>query len=122
MRWTVPSSSSRARATLATRRRSEEALSIWGHDAVLADVVLAIRRFRPDVIITRFPHEDGDTHGQHTASTKLAVEAFTRPRIRAYMPDAEHRRFGPWKARRLVWNESGRFGEVRDGARRFPAP
>ena len=29
----------------------------------------------------------------------------------AYMPDAEHRRLGPWKARRVVWNESGFFGK-----------
>ena len=92
-------------------KSSEEALRIWGHDAVLADVVLAIRRFRPDVIITRFPLEDGDTHGHHTASAKLAVEAFTRAADPAYMPDAEHRRLGPWKARRVVWNESGFFGK-----------
>src|SRR5450432_2736138 len=45
----------------------EESLSIWGHDAVLADVVLAIRRFRPDVVMTRFPTDWTDTHGQHTA-------------------------------------------------------
>ena len=32
----------------------DEALRIWGEDEVLADVVLAIRRVRPDVIITRF--------------------------------------------------------------------
>src|SRR4030095_9528361 len=30
----------------------------------------------------------------------------------AYMPDAEHRRLGPWKARRVVWNESGFFGKT----------
>ena len=89
----------------------EESLAIWGHDAVLADVVLAIRRFRPDVIITRFPLEAGDTHGQHTASARLAVEAFNRAADPSYMPDAEHRRLGPWKARRVVWNESGFFGK-----------
>jgi LmbE family N-acetylglucosaminyl deacetylase len=89
----------------------EESLSIWGHEAVLADVVLAIRRLRPDVIITRFPTEAGDTHGQHTASARLAVEAFTRAADPSYMPDAEHRRLGPWKARRVVWNESGFFGK-----------
>jgi len=31
----------------------EETLRIWGKDAVLADVVTVVRRFRPDVIITR---------------------------------------------------------------------
>ncbi len=89
----------------------EESLAIWGHDAMLADVVLAIRRLRPDVIITRFPTEAGETHGQHTASARLAVEAFTRAADPAYMPDAEHRRLGPWKALRVVWNESGFFGK-----------
>ena len=53
----------------------EEALAIWGHDAVLADVVLAIRRTRPDVIFTRFSPTGGDTHGHHTASARLALKA-----------------------------------------------
>ena len=90
----------------------EESLRIWGHDAVLADVVLAIRRCRPDVIVTRFMPDDGETHGQHTASARLTVEAFTRAADPSYMPDAEHRRLGPWKARRVVWNESGFFGKT----------
>jgi LmbE family N-acetylglucosaminyl deacetylase len=90
----------------------EESLRIWGEEAMLADVVLAIRRLRPDVIITRFPQEAGETHGQHTASARLAVEAFTRAADPTYMPDAEHRRLGPWKARRVVWNESGFFGKT----------
>jgi LmbE family N-acetylglucosaminyl deacetylase len=85
----------------------EESLAIWGHDAVLADVVLAIRRFRPDVVMTRFSPEKSDTHGQHTASSRLAVEAFARAADPSYMPDAEHRRLGPWKATRLVWNGFG---------------
>src|SRR5262245_49404535 len=90
----------------------EESLRIWGKDAMLADVVLAIRRLRPDVIITRFPLEARETHGQHTASARLAVEAFTLAADPAYMPDAEHQRLGPWKARRVVWNESGFFGKT----------
>jgi LmbE family N-acetylglucosaminyl deacetylase len=88
----------------------EEALAIWGHEAVVADVVLAIRRFRPDVVMTRFPTDWKDTHGQHTASTRLAVEAFTLAGDASYMPDAEHRRLGPWKAKRLVWNQFAGFG------------
>ncbi len=54
----------------------DETLRIWGKDAVLADVVWVIRRFRPDVIITRFSPEPSDTHGHHTASAMLALEAF----------------------------------------------
>jgi LmbE family N-acetylglucosaminyl deacetylase len=57
-------------------KSAEESLRIWGKDAVLGDVVLAIRRFRPDVIITRFTTEPPN-HGHHTASALLAAEAFT---------------------------------------------
>jgi LmbE family N-acetylglucosaminyl deacetylase len=98
----------------------EEALSIWGHDAVVADVVLAIRRFRPDVVMTRFPTDWKDTHGQHTASTRLAVEAFTLAADPTYMPDAEHRRLGPWKAKRLVWNQTAGFGATEKELAGFP--
>jgi LmbE family N-acetylglucosaminyl deacetylase len=38
-----------------------EALAIWGHDEVLSDVVLAIRSFKPDVVVARFnPSFDND--------------------------------------------------------------
>src|SRR3979409_1500637 len=54
----------------------EEPRGGWGREAVLADVVAVIRGFRPDVIITRFSPEPSDTHGHHTASAMLAMEAF----------------------------------------------
>ena len=54
-----------------------ETLKIWDRQAVLADIVRVIRSFRPDVIMTRFSPQPGNTHGHHTASTVLAVEAFT---------------------------------------------
>src|SRR3712207_2731033 len=54
----------------------DETFRFWGHDEVLADVVWVIRRFRPDVIIARFPTTGEGGHGQHTASAILAHEAF----------------------------------------------
>ena len=54
----------------------EEALTTWGHDKILSDVVWVIRKFRPDVIITRFPTTGEGGHGHHTASAILADEAF----------------------------------------------
>src|SRR5262249_57422603 len=59
---------------------------------------------------SRFPIEAAETHGQHTASARLALEAFTLAADPSYMPDAEHRRLGPWKARRVIWNESTGWG------------
>ncbi len=57
-------------------KNAEETLRIWDKDKVLADVVMAFRRFRPDVIITRFPPDERAGHGHHTSSAILAEEAF----------------------------------------------
>jgi LmbE family N-acetylglucosaminyl deacetylase len=79
----------------------EETLALWGRDEALADVVRAIRTFRPDVIVTRFP-TTGETHGHHLASAILAGEAFTRAADPAYVtPGLE-----PWAADRLLHNRS----------------
>lgn len=54
-----------------------ETMEIWNREEVLSDVVWAIRKWRPDVIINRFSHDSGRrTHGHHTASAMLSVEAF----------------------------------------------
>ena len=54
----------------------QETLKIWDKEQVLADMVWTIRKFRPDVMITRFSAEPGGTHGHHTSSAILAREAF----------------------------------------------
>ncbi|ADO69699.1 PIG-L family deacetylase [Stigmatella aurantiaca] len=82
----------------------EETLRIWGHDAVLADVVLAIRRFQPDVIVTRFTTKPPN-HGHHTASALLAEEAFAAAADPARFPE-QLGALKPWKADRLLNNVS----------------
>lgn len=58
-------------------KHPKETLKIWNENQVLADVVWAIRNFKPDVIINRFDHRTpGTTHGHHTSSALLSVEAF----------------------------------------------
>ncbi|MUU78355.1 PIG-L family deacetylase [Winogradskyella endarachnes] len=58
-------------------KHPDETLEIWNKDKVLADVVWAIREFKPDVIINRFDHRRaGKTHGHHTTSALLSIEAF----------------------------------------------
>jgi LmbE family N-acetylglucosaminyl deacetylase len=84
----------------------EETLKIWGKDAVLADVVQVIRRFRPDVIVTRFSPEVTDTHGHHTASAQLALEAFHAAADESFHPEQLNADVQPWQARRIFWNRS----------------
>ena len=85
----------------------EETLKIWGKDAILADMVLAIRKTRPDVIITRFSMEPGTTHGHHTASTWLAKEAFVAAADPTRFPE-QLEFVEPWASKRLIWNASTR--------------
>ncbi len=81
-------------------KSAEEALSSWGEDAILDDVVYAIRAYRPHVIITRFP-ETGDTHGHHLASARLARRAFSMAADPSAFP-AQLTEVSPWQAVRLV--------------------
>ncbi|WP_299680596.1 PIG-L family deacetylase [uncultured Dokdonia sp.] len=58
-------------------KHPDETLALWNKDEVLSDVVWAMRTFKPDVIINRFDHRSpGSTHGHHTSSAMLSVEAF----------------------------------------------
>lgn len=82
----------------------DETLAIWDHDRVLADAVYAIRVLQPDVIITRFDLKGGDTHGHHTASARLALEAFEAAADASFHPEQLVGGVAPWKARRIVWN------------------
>ena len=54
----------------------EETFEFWGKEQILADVVWVIRKFRPDVIISRFSPDSYSGHGHHTASGLLVKEAF----------------------------------------------
>jgi LmbE family N-acetylglucosaminyl deacetylase len=87
-------------------KNPEETLRIWSKDAVLADVVYVIRRFRPDVIITRFSPEPTDTHGHHTASAQLALAAFHAAADPGFHPEQLAAGMHVWQARRILWNRS----------------
>jgi LmbE family N-acetylglucosaminyl deacetylase len=86
----------------------EETLRFWDRDAVLGDVVRVIRRFRPDVIVTRFPIPPGSGgHGHHTASAILAVEAFKLAGDPAAYPEQLAQGLAVWQPKRVVWNGFG---------------
>jgi LmbE family N-acetylglucosaminyl deacetylase len=82
----------------------QEALDTWGHDKILSDVVWVIRKFRPDVIITRFPEDSRAGHGHHSASSILAREAFDAAADATQFPDQLKKGVTVWQAKRLLWN------------------
>src|SRR5438034_4959729 len=89
-------------------KTAKETLRIWDHDKILSDVVWVVRKFRPDVVVTRFSPEDQLTHGHHTASAILAREAFAAASDPNRFPE-QLAFVKPWRPTRLVWNTSPFF-------------
>ncbi|HEV8147902.1 MAG TPA: PIG-L family deacetylase, partial [Bryobacteraceae bacterium] len=81
-----------------------ETFSKWPREKVLADVVSAIRRFRPDVIVLRFSGTPRDGHGQHQVSAILGREAFTAAADPAKFPEQLTMGLETWQAKRLMYN------------------
>lgn len=57
-------------------KTQEEAFTRWTHERVLYDAVLAVRKTRPQVIVSTFVGGVTDGHGQHQVSGEIAQEAF----------------------------------------------
>ena len=94
-------------------KSAPETLRIWDRDKILSDIVWTIRRWRPDVIVTRFSPDDDKTHGHHTASAILAREAFQAAGDPKRFPEQlEH--VAVWKPTRIVWNTSPFFFQNRN--------
>lgn len=81
----------------------EETLRLWDREKVLSDVVWIIRRYRPDIIITRFPTTGEGGHGHHTASAILAGEAFRAAADATKFPE-QLKYVSVWQPKRLFWN------------------
>ncbi|MET3542821.1 LmbE family N-acetylglucosaminyl deacetylase [Pontibacter aydingkolensis] len=82
---------------------SKETFNIWDKEQVLADMVWVIRKFRPDVMITRFPPDERAGHGQHAASAILAEEAFEVAANPNRFPE-QLKYVKVWQPKRLLWN------------------
>ncbi len=86
-------------------KTAEETFENWNKKEVLADVVYVIRKFRPDVIVTRFPPDSRAGHGHHTASAILAEEAFKLAGDKTAYPE-QLKTVGVWQPTRILWNTS----------------
>lgn len=84
-------------------KSTEEALATWNEEKVFSDLVYRIRKFKPDVMITRFPPDERAGHGHHSASSLLAEKAFDAAADPTVFPE-QVKETGTWQAKRLVWN------------------
>jgi LmbE family N-acetylglucosaminyl deacetylase len=90
-------------------KHPDETLKIWNKNEVLSDVVWAIRTFKPDVIINRFNHKTpGTTHGHHTSSAMLSIEAFDLAGDNLKFKD-QLKYTETWKPKRIFYNTSSWF-------------
>ncbi len=90
-------------------KHPDETLRIWDKEMVLSDVVWVIRNFKPDIIVNRFDHRtEGTTHGQHTSSAQLSVEAFDLTGNEQVYAD-QLDKTSTWQPRRLFFNTSWWF-------------
>jgi len=95
-------------------KHPDETLEIWNKEEVLGDAVRAIRKFKPDVVINRFNHRTpGRTHGHHTTSAMLSVEAFDLVGDASKYSDTAAE-FGIWQPKRLFLNTGSFFYKSRE--------
>ncbi len=88
----------------------EETFEFWDKQRVLSEAVWVIRKFRPDVIITRFPPDPRGGHGHHQASAILAHEAFKAAADPTQFPE-QLQFVSPWQVKRLLWNTANFGGQ-----------
>lgn len=95
-------------------KNPDETFEIWPKELILRNVVHTIRTLKPDVIITRFSPKPGPTHGHHTASAQLALEAFSIVGTTQFQDDMTKWGTQPWQPKRIFWNISSFFFQGRE--------
>ncbi len=80
----------------------EEAVAHWGHDErVLKELVEEVRRFKPDVIVSRFRGDARDGHGHHQFAGVLAKQAMEAAGDANRFPESD---LAPWQPKKLYAN------------------
>ena len=77
-------------------RSMKEAITRWGHEEILRDVVRVVRQFRPQVIVSIFPPDSRAGHGQHQAAALFAEEAFAMAGSPDAFPNLRDEGLTPW--------------------------
>ena len=91
-------------------KSADEALSKWPREEILGDVVWAIRRFRPQVIVSVFSGTPRDGHGQHQVAGILTHEAFDVAADPSRFPEQLGDGIEAWQADKLYLARGGFVG------------
>lgn len=82
-------------------KRLDETLEHWDREQVLGDMVRAIRRFRPEIIVSRFHGAARDGHGNHQAAGLLSREAYKAAADPERFREQLREGLRPWQAKKL---------------------
>jgi LmbE family N-acetylglucosaminyl deacetylase len=88
-------------------KSGSEALAKWRRDAVLREIVRAIRLVQPEIVISRWTGQPADQHGHHQAIGEVIAEAFRAAGEPSFFPELRQLGLEAWKPRRLYQSVGG---------------
>jgi len=94
-------------------KTQEEAFQKWSHERVLYDAVLAVRRERPQILVSTFVGGITDGHGHHQVSGEIMQEAFKVAGDAKVFPEQLKDGLEPWQP--LAVYSMVPFAPVKDG-------
>ena len=86
----------------------QETFNHWDKETLTGDAVWVMRKFRPDIVICRFPPDTRAGHGQHAASAIIAAAAFKAVGDKSKYPE-QLKFYAEWQPKRILFN-AYRFG------------
>lgn len=86
----------------------DETFKHWDKELLTGDAVWVMRKYRPDVIICRFPPNEQAGHGQHAASAIIAAKAFKASGDEKQFSQ-QLKYYSAWQPKRILFN-AFRFG------------
>ncbi len=84
-------------------KTNEETFKHWPQYLLTYDAVWVMRKYRPDVVICRFPPNTQAGHGQHAASAIIAAQAYKVTGDKNQYTE-QLKYYDAWKPKRLIFN------------------
>ena len=95
-------------------KTGSDALSKWGREATVGEIVRAIRLIQPEIVISRWEGEAGDEHGHHQAIGEATTEAFGAAGDPDRFPELAELGLTAWEPRRLYQSVGGDWTPEQD--------
>jgi LmbE family N-acetylglucosaminyl deacetylase len=95
-------------------KSGSETLVRWGRQAVVREIVRAIRLVQPEIVISRWTGGPSDEHGHHQAIGEMTPEAFRAAGDAEQFPELGEAGLGPWEPRLLYQSVGGDWTPEQD--------